>query len=68
MTGAWGIAPEQHGRVFEEGARGDGARALPGAGLGLATVRSLVAAQDGRVWIDPAVTDGTCIRVSLPAA
>ena len=63
-----GIVPEQRDRAFEAGVRGDGVEALPGAGLGLATVRSLVAAQNGRVWIDPAVTDGTCIRVSLRAA
>ena len=63
-----GFAPAEQRRVFEPNARGVSAEATPGAGIGLATVRRLVTAQGGRVWIDPAVTDGACVRISLPAA
>ena len=63
-----GFAPAEQQRVFEPNERGVAAQASPGAGLGLATVRELVTAQGGRVWIDPAVTDGACVRISLPAA
>ena len=63
-----GFAPAEQRRVFEPNARGVSAEATPGTGIGLATVRELVTAQGGRVWIDPAVTDGACVRISLPAA
>jgi signal transduction histidine kinase len=63
-----GFAPAEQQRVFDPNERGVAAHATPGAGIGLATVRELVTAQGGRVWIDPAVTDGACVRISLPAA
>lgn len=57
-----GIPTEEQERVFEPRVRGES-----GTGMGLSTVRSLLAQQSGRVWVDPAVTDGACIRLSLPA-
>lgn len=62
-----GIAPEDRDRIFEPLARGGGAEQQPGSGYGLATVRELVMEQGGRVWVDPDITDGACIRIVLPA-
>ncbi len=65
-----GIARREQEQVFSlyERAEDVAAGATPGAGIGLATVRQLVQEQGGRVWIDPLVTDGTSVRVALPAA
>lgn len=60
-----GIPVSEQERVFnrhERSARSDG------SGLGLATVRQLVDQLGGQVWIDPEVTDGTSVRISLPVA
>ena len=60
-----GIPPEEQERVFtryERGSRSDG------SGIGLATVRQLTDHLGGQVWIDPSTTDGTSVRLSLPAA
>ena len=62
-----GIARREQERVFSLYERAEDA-AGPGMGVGLATVRRLVQEQGGRVWIDPLITDGTGVRVSLPAA
>ena len=59
-----GIARREHERIFGELERREDAAS--GAELGLATVRRLVREQGGRVWIDPLVTDGVCVRVALP--
>ena len=61
-----GIARREQERVFGLYERAGDATA-PGSGIGLATVRRLVREQGGRVWIDPLITDGTCVRLSLPA-
>jgi len=59
--------------VFDVGFRGttsrspEAARLSPGAGLGLAIVRGLVAAQDGTVAVHN-VHQGCCFTVSLSAA
>ena len=66
----WGpaIARREHERLSDQlagradAAAGDG----PDADLGLAAVRRILRAQGGRVWIDPLVTDGVCVRVALP--
>ena len=63
-----GIASADIERIFGAGARGDAEPVAPGSGLGLATVRRLVVEQGGRVWIDDTVSEGTCVRLSLPAA
>lgn len=80
-SGAWlsvtdgcgGIPAEELPRVFDVGFRGTTARSpeaaplSPGAGLGLAIVRGLVAAQDGTVSVRN-VPQGCCFTVRLPAA
>ncbi|MCA1190429.1 MULTISPECIES: cell wall metabolism sensor histidine kinase WalK [unclassified Saccharopolyspora] len=62
-----GLAPEEAERVFQRFYRSDGSRsrASGGAGLGLAIVRSLVEAHDGRVELATAPGAGTCFRVVL---
>lgn len=61
-----GIPAIDHERVFLRSARGTGEPATDGYGLGLATVRDLVTALGGSVWIDADVADGTCVRLRLP--
>jgi len=39
-----------------------------GSGLGLAIARSIVENHQGRIWVDADVTDGACIRFTLPSA
>jgi signal transduction histidine kinase len=63
-----GIAQHEREQVFEPGVRGTAAAGIDGSGLGLATVRELTHALKGSAWVDDSVTDGACIRVSLPLA
>jgi len=57
-------------RIFERFVRLDDARARAdgGSGLGLAIVAEVVAAHDGRVWVEEAPGGGALFRVRLPAA
>jgi signal transduction histidine kinase len=61
-----GIAPEDLPRVFEPYFRAPGTAAAPGAGIGLAVVRSLVEAHGGSVSIESAPDRGTRVMVWLP--
>ncbi|MGH3361618.1 MAG: PAS domain-containing sensor histidine kinase [Nocardioides sp.] len=63
-----GIAPEDLEVIFNEFERGRLAKADGGTGLGLASVKSIVTQQHGRVWIDSTVGLGTTVTVELPAA
>ena len=63
-----GIFPSERETIFQKNVRGEAVSGQQGVGVGLATVRELVELQHGRVWVDPAVTDGACFRLSLPAA
>jgi signal transduction histidine kinase len=71
-TGA-GIDSEQLPYIFDRFYRGDEARPLsdahrPGSGLGLALVQSIVSAHRGQVTIASLPSQGTTVRVILPAA
>lgn len=61
-----GMDAELRARVFEPFFTTKSDRG--GTGLGLATVRELVAEQDGRIEIDSTPGEGTEIRVTWPAA
>ena len=65
-----GLGPEQLERVFERLYRTDPSRQREtgGSGLGLAIVRSLVAAQGGRVWARSEPGRGAAFGFALPAA
>ncbi len=62
-----GVPPELAGRVFERFVRGDAARANDGgSGLGLAICREIVAAHDGRIWVDARPGAGGSFSMWLP--
>jgi two-component system OmpR family sensor kinase len=65
-----GMTPDAASRAFDRFWRADPsrARARTGAGLGLAIVRSIVAAHQGEVRLDTAAGEGTTVRVVLPLA
>ncbi|MEW2049181.1 HAMP domain-containing histidine kinase [Streptomyces sp. NBC_00377] len=66
--GCGGIPPEDLPRVFDTGWRGTDARTPPaGAGLGLAIVRGIVEAHQGRAAVSN-VPGGCRFEVHLPAA
>lgn len=64
-----GIAPGDLGHIFTRFWRGDPSRspATGGSGIGLAIVRELVRAHDGRIDVESTVGEGSCFRVVLPA-
>jgi two-component system sensor histidine kinase BaeS len=64
-----GIAPEDLRHIFTRFWRGDRSRsrATGGAGIGLAIVRELVRAHDGRVDVQSTPGRGSTFRVVLPA-
>jgi signal transduction histidine kinase len=63
-----GIAPEDLRHIFTRFWRGDRSRSRTtgGAGIGLAIVRELVRAHDGRIDVDSTPGAGTTFRVILP--
>jgi signal transduction histidine kinase len=65
-----GIEPRALEHVFERFWRADRSRsrATGGAGIGLAIVRELVRAHDGRVEVESTPGQGSRFRVALPAA
>ncbi|WP_437731853.1 sensor histidine kinase [Sorangium sp. So ce1335] len=62
-----GIAPAVEQLVFEPHIRAQGAR-VPGLGLGLATVKRLTEAHDGRVGLRTVVGKGSLFWFELPKA
>jgi two-component system sensor histidine kinase BaeS len=64
-----GIAPDDLRHIFTRFWRGDPSRspATGGTGIGLAIVRELVRAHDGRIDVDSVVGEGTTFRVTLRA-
>jgi two-component system OmpR family sensor kinase len=61
-----GIPEDELPFVWEELARGKQARAVPGTGLGLALVRSIVHRHGGQPTIRSRVGQGTVVTVRLP--
>lgn len=65
-----GISAAAAARAFERFFRADPSRARNsgGAGLGLSVAHTLVAAQGGRIWLDPTSGGGLSVHVALPLA
>jgi two-component system, OmpR family, sensor kinase len=62
-----GIPAEELDEVWEELARGQAARGVPGTGLGLPLVRTIVARHGGEERIRSRVGQGTVVSLRLPA-
>jgi signal transduction histidine kinase len=65
-----GIPPEHVERIFEPFFREPtaGYPAKPGTGLGLAICRSIIRAQEGRIWAENRVGGGAAFVFTLPVA
>ena len=63
-----GMSGDEAQRAFEPFFRSKHARALPGAGLGLAIVRRIVDASDGTVAVSSVLGHGSTFTVTLPLA
>jgi signal transduction histidine kinase len=63
-----GIPPADRERVFDRFHRRDSARdrASGGSGLGLGIARAIVAAHDGRIWVEDSSLGGARVSFSLP--
>ena len=61
-----GIPEEEVPRVWEELYRGQGARGVPGSGLGLALARAIAERHGGRVALRSRVGQGTVVTMRLP--
>jgi signal transduction histidine kinase len=59
-----GILAEYQDKVFETNARLN--YDVEGYGFGLATVKKIVEAHGGKIWIDSDVNDGACFVCELP--
>jgi two-component system OmpR family sensor kinase len=61
-----GIPEAEIIHVWEELYRGEGARGMPGSGLGLALVRAIVERHHGQVGLRSRVGQGTVVNMRLP--
>ena len=63
-----GIADADAGRIFDRFYRADGARSLPGSGLGLSIVREVVERSGGQVEASSRPGGGATVGFTLPLA
>ncbi|PJF42302.1 MAG: hypothetical protein CUN50_04700 [Candidatus Thermofonsia Clade 1 bacterium] len=63
-----GIPAELHERIFERGYQVESGitRRFGGVGLGLAMVRRIIEAHNGRIWVESAPDAGSAFYVQLP--
>ncbi len=61
-----GIAPNQRDKVFKIFGRAGRNDDVPGEGIGLASVRTLIERHGGRIWFESEVGVGTTFTFSLP--
>jgi signal transduction histidine kinase len=64
-----GIAPEDQQRVFFVFRRGSSpaTAGVPGKGVGLALVKTIVSNYQGRVWVESCPPEGSTFHVELPS-
>ena len=62
-----GIPQQELPHVWEELYRGQGARGVPGSGLGLALARAIAERHGGRVTLRSRAGQGTVVTMRLPA-
>lgn len=60
-----GVEPDQQERIFDRFHRTDGARSMPGSGLGLSIVRDVVVGAGGSVFARPREGGGSAIGFTL---
>jgi signal transduction histidine kinase len=63
-----GIAPEDLGHVFEPLYRGQDVRDVPGTGLGLTIVRTILEQHGSTIHVESTLQQGTAFRFCLPYA
>ncbi|MBM4431773.1 MAG: sensor histidine kinase, partial [Chloroflexi bacterium] len=61
-----GIPEDEQPHVWEELYRGQGARGVPGTGLGLALVRAIVVRHGGQLGLRSRTGQGTVVTIRLP--
>lgn len=61
-----GIAPQQQSRIFEKFYRVESSRSLPGNGLGLSYVRSMISSLGGSVSVESTLALGSTFIIRLP--
>ena len=63
-----GIPPGDEARIFDRFYRSDGARALPGSGLGLSIVREVAVGNGGTVAASARPGGGAVVGFRLPVS
>jgi signal transduction histidine kinase len=63
-----GIPEEELPSVWEELYRGQGARGVPGSGLGLALTRTIVERHGAQMWLRSRLGQGTVVTMRLPTS
>ncbi len=62
-----GMTPDEVERVFDKFYRADASNtAKGGLGLGMAIVKNIIQAHQGRVWVESAPGEGTTVTFSIP--
>ncbi len=62
-----GMTPDQVSKIFNRFYRANTSdTAVPGLGLGMSLVKSLIEAEGGQVWVESAYGKGTTVRFALP--
>jgi two-component system OmpR family sensor kinase len=62
-----GIPQTEFPYIWQELYRGEGARGIPGSGLGLALTRAIIHRHNGSITLRSRVKEGTIVTVRLPA-